>query len=338
MSINDLSKRLRRRNKASEEASSKTEEDDGAINEDFGLGNKVARKPGTRLINQKGEFNVERRGASIFSPYQQLVEMGWGYFLLLTLTAYIVVNFLFAIGFILIGIESLRGLSEVNTLGDHLAHAFFFSVQTFTTVGYGAVSPDGAAANILASIVALVGLLGLALATGLVFARFAQPKSLIRFSDQALIGPYLDKGLNSLQFRIANVRDTHLINLRANVVLSWLEDSGPGLVSKRRFAPLELERSFVALFPLNWTIVHPITKDSPIYGWDKEQFCRNHSEILIMIEGYDQTYAQKIHANSSYIHSEVAWQARFAPMYSEEESTTILHLDRISKMIVLEEE
>jgi len=145
--------------------------------------------------------------------------------------------------------------------------------------------------------------------------------------------------LNSFQFRIANQRHTQLINLHANVILSWLEpDPRNHGRLHRRFAPLALERDSVALFPLNWTVVHPITEDSPIYGWSKKDFCERYSEVLIMIEGYDQTYAQTIHSNSSYTHYEVVWNARFAPMYFEKENTTILHLNKIDEMVVLEEE
>lgn len=322
MSIQNFGKRVR-------ESMSST--NSSASENDLGLGTKIGRNPGTRLINQDGNFNVERRGSTLFAPYQQLVEMGWRSFLLLILAVYIGINGLFAGGFMLIGLHQLSGVEVSDDFFLDFATAFFFSVQTFTTVGYGAISPIGIPAHLLASITALVGLLCVALATGLVFARFSRPKSQIIYSKQALIGPYLDSDLTSLQFRIANLRDTKLINLRANVVLSWLEQTTE-TERKRRFYPLPLERNFVALFPLNWTIVHVIDQKSPIYGWTKDDFCRRHSEILIMIEGYDQTYAQTIHANSSYTHDEVVWNARFAPMYFESGDATVLHLDRIDEM------
>lgn len=324
MSLQDLGKRVRE----SINFSPATEKDN-----DLGFGSKIGRNPGTRLINQNGNFNVLRKGSTLFAPYQKLVELHWGTFLLLVLAVYVGINCLFATGFLLIGLDELSGIEASGNLLLDFATAFFFSVQTFTTVGYGAISPISVSSNLLASITALVGLLCVALATGLVFARFSRPKSQIIYSKQALIGPYLDSGLNSLQFRIANFRDTNLINLRANVVLSWLEKDEQGN-NKRRFYPLPLERSFVALFPLNWTIVHVIDEESPIHGWNKGDFCRRHSEILIMIEGYDQTYAQTIHASSSYTHDEVVWNARFSPMYYEDEDVTVLHLDRIDEMEV----
>ena len=291
---------------------------------DFGLGDKVARKPGTRLINNDGSFNVVRKGRSVFAPYQQLVEMSWVRFLLLTLGAYVVINIVFACGFLIIGSESLTSINPESPLWKRFLSTFFFSVQTFTTVGYGRIAPMGIAANALASFIALFGLISVAIVTGLFYARFARPQRLILFSDNAIIAPYGEDGKGrSLQFRIANKRDNNLINVNARVVLTWLENE------RRRFAPLELERDNVPLFPLNWTIVHPITKDSPIYGWTEKEYCHRHSELLITIDGFDETFAQSVHINNSYLHDEIEWNVRFAPMYFEREMTTELHLDRI---------
>ena len=290
---------------------------------DLGFGDKVARNPGTRLINNDGEFNVVRRGGGIWSPYQWLVEMPWWKFIGVTLSAYVLINALFALIFLLLGTANLSNVPQDSTIGIRFLHAFFFSVQTFTTVGYGTMSPMSLWTNALAAIIALLGWAALALVTSLLYARFARPRGVIGFSDRALIAPYQHGG-ECLQFRIVNMRDNHLINLTARVVLTWLEDGN------RRFAGLDLERDYVALFPLNWTIVHPITEDSPIAGWTKDDYCRRRSEILIMIEGYDETYAQSIHVNNSYIHDELVWHARFRPMYHEREMTTELHLDRLS--------
>ncbi|MBC6995454.1 ion channel [Neolewinella lacunae] len=290
---------------------------------DLGLGNKVARKPGTRLINPDGSFNVVRRGHSVFSPYQNLVEMTWPRFLALTLLAYVLINLFFGGLFLIIGTESLSNVPQSDPFWQRALSAFFFSVQTFTTVGYGGMTPTGIGANALAAFVALFGWTALAIMTGLIYARFARPKRLILFSAHALVAPYAPGG-KSLQFRIANRRDSHLINVNARVVLTWLENH------TRRFAPLKLERDNVALFPLNWTIVHPINEESPMYHWSKDDYCQRHSELLITIDGYDETFAQAIHINNSYLHTELVWNARFQPMYFEREATTELHLDRIS--------
>lgn len=300
---------------------------------DFGLGDKVARKPGTRLINADGTFNVVRRGQSIFAPYQHLVEMSWGRFLLVTLTSYVLINVVFATGFLIIGTDSLSNISQSDPFWYRMLGAFFFSVQTFTTVGYGNLAPMGIAANLLASFLALFGWITLAIVTGLFYARFARPTRLIVFSQNAIVAPYGTGGKGrSLQFRIANKRDSHLINVSARVVLTWLEGE------RRRFAPLELERDNVPLFPLNWTVVHPITETSPIFGWTQNDYCRRHSELLITIDGYDETFAQNIHINNSYLYNEIEWNVRFQPMYFEREMTTELHLDRIHHFAAIEEE
>lgn len=312
--------RFRNRQQSTDDQSPKTSSNRPP--HDLGLGDKVARKPGTRLINDDGTFNVVRRGRSFWAPYQQLVEMSWPRFLLVMLVSYIIINLVFAVGFLLIGTDSLTGVSQGTPFWERFLGAYFFSVQTFTTVGYGSLSPVGIAANALAAFVALFGWTALAVATGLFYARFARPSRIIVFSEHAIIAPYQNE-LKSLQFRIANRRDTHLINVHARLVLTWLEGG------RRRFAPLTLERDTVPLFPLNWTIVHPITEDSPIAGWSKEDYCQRQSELLIMVEGYDEIHAQSVHVNNSYLHSEIVWNARFQPMYFEREMTTELHLDRI---------
>ena len=185
-----------------------------------------------------------------------------------------------------IGLEQLSGVVSGSFMDD-FAHAFFFSVQTFTTVGYGSISPNGIIANMVATIDALVGLLSFALATGLFFARFSKPKAQFLFSDLAIIAPYRDG--KSLQFRIANKRNNRIINLAANVNLTWISEQNG--VKKRHFARLPLEISQITLFPLNWTIVHAINENSPLYEKSEEDMRRMEIEILALIVGYDESFS-----------------------------------------------
>lgn len=295
---------------------------------DFGLGDKVARHPGMRLINNDGNFNVTRHGKSIFAPYQRLVTMGWMSFIAATLAAYVVFNLLFALGFYAAGVEGLTGFRENTTEAGKFLDCFFFSVQTFTTVGYGNIAPVSVAANMLSALVALFGWIALAIMTGLFFARFSRPGRAIAFSERAVYAPLPD-GTPSLQFRIANVRDDNLIDVQARVVLTWLEDGG-GNGPDRYFEPLDLERDYVPLFPLNWTIVHPINKDSPAHGWSRQDYKDRYVELLVKIEGFDQTFAQQVHVKNSYTCEELAWNVNFVPMYEESDHAIALHLDRIS--------
>jgi inward rectifier potassium channel len=233
-----------------------------ASDNDLGFGSGITSGE-DRLINRGGFYNILRRGGKAWRPYQALLEMSWLRFFALITAIYIVVNSVFALIYLTIGLEYLSGAEPANSpVGDFFV-AFFFSVQTFTTVGYGAISPTGIAANIIASIDALVGLMGFALATGLFFARFAQPQSSILFSKKAVIRPYKDTPYESFQFQIVNQRNNKLINLSAKVSMSWVSEDEKGRKA-RRFTLLELERDKVFLFPLNWVLVHIIDKDSPL--------------------------------------------------------------------------
>jgi len=295
---------------------------------DLGFGNKI-NTAGGRLINRDGTFNVERRGIFAWTPYQWLVEMPWTRFFLLLGLVYIGINAIFGLLFLACGAQAYSGLQEGNTF----LQLFFFSVQTFTTVGYGSISPISTGANLVATIDAFFGLISFALATGLLFARFSKPKAQVLFSKHALISPY-NKGW-SFQFRIANLRNNNIINLEAKVTMTWLEDHEGTKI--RRFKNLELERSKVSLFPLNWTIVHPIDTKSPFCGKTQEDLEALDTEFLILISGYDDTFAQNIHDNGSYLAREIIWGGQFSNMYHSENHKTILELDKISSFDIVPE-
>ncbi len=283
-----------------------------------------------RLINKDGSFNIHRVRSSHFAPYQLLVEMGWGTFLLIILGCYIAINLLFAGMFLIAGYENLAGVPQTDSLIDQVANTFFFSVQTFTTVGYGSMAPLGFVTNVIASMDALCGMLAWALATGLVFARFSKPQGQFLFSNIALVAPYNDGW--SLQMRVANKRSNRIIDLHATMMMTWLEDDGNSVM--RKFARLNLELDDIALFPLNWTIVHNIDQNSPLKNCDRNKLEKMNAEFLIMIDGHDETYAQKVHAATSYQFSEVKWFYQFARMYRpDKHKGTIFDLGKIDEVV-----
>ena len=290
---------------------------------DLGLGDKITQT--NRVINQDGSFNVIREGKNFWAPYHSLVEMSWGTFLLIVLGAYLGINTLFGLLYVLIGLENIIGVDPSGSFLLDIAYATFFSIETFTTVGYGSTSPASFGAHVIASINALVGLMSFALVTGLIFARFAKPKAQILVSKHAIIAPY-EKG-QSFQFRIVNKRRNKIIDLEAIVVLSWLDEKE----AVRRYAPMPLERKKVALFPLNWTIVHAIDEQSPLYQKTSEDLHRMKAEFLVMIKGFDETYAQIVHLNSSFTFNEVIWNVKFKRMYFNVPGKgTVLRLDQIN--------
>ena len=202
---------------------SRTVPADRTAPDDLGFGSRVVEQTRVQLLNPDGSFNVARRGLPFFRSlhlYHSLLTMSWPMFLVTAATAYLASNLLFAVEFLLCGPGALSGSTAVG-LRSRLLEAFFFSVQTLSTIGYGALSPVGVGANLLVAFEAMAGLMMVAIATGLVFARFSRPRAKIVFSTHALIAPYGD--ITAFEFRIANIRNSQLTNVEATVVLSRLE-------------------------------------------------------------------------------------------------------------------
>lgn len=302
--------------------------------QDLGFGSKIA-KSGDRLIRKDGTFNIIRKGKINWDAYQMFIEMSMRRFIFVTLSTFVLINAVFAVLFMLVGIEQLDGVPEGSVLSDFL-YAFFFSIQTFTTVGYGAISPEGISANFIASLCALVGLITFATVTGLFFARFSKPRSHIAFSKRAILTPYQD-GM-SFQCRIVNKRDHKITNLKAQLTMTWLEETKDG--TRRLYAQLPLERNRIVLFPLNWTLVHPINSDSPMYGKTLNDLKKLHAEFLVMTTGFDESYNQIIHSNTSYICSELVTNVRFKLMYTssvDDDEITTLNLDQLDDLVPLDQ-
>lgn len=301
-------------------------QEEQARDRDLGFGSVVSRQSRLRLLNRDGSFNVVRSGLGVLeslAPYHQLLTISWGGFLGLVALIYLVVNLMFAVAFVACGSDALAG-PGAEMLGGRFSRAFFFSIQTFATIGYGQIGPNGFAANILVTVEALVGLMYQALATGLLFARFARPTASIVFSRHAVVSPY-NNG-QGLMFRIVNRRRNEIIELGAQVLFSAMEpDNRGGTV--RRYTLLPLERNKVTFFPLSWTIVHPIDEASPLAGKTAEELERTEAEILVLLSGIDETFEQTVHARSSYSADEIVWNARFQSMFRREDPRSRVSVD-----------
>lgn len=269
--------------------------------------------PQRRLVNRDKQrrFDVERRGGSDSywrDPYHLLLIIDWPWFLAVIALGYILINVLFALLYL------LGGDCIENARPGYLQDAFFFSVQTMSSIGYGAMYPRTDYANVLVAIEALAGLTGLSMATGLMFARFSNPTARVLFSRVAVITLY--NGVPTLMLRTANERRNQI--LEAQVKLSLLCDE----VTKegnfmRRFYDLKLVRSETPIFALTWTIMHPIDHNSPLYGITPELFAKMRSEIIVTLTGLDETVSQTIHARYSYIEGEILWNMCFADLFSQ---------------------
>lgn len=287
-----------------------------------------------RAINRDGSFNVVRHGTGWrdIHPYLFLISLPWPGFLALVFAAYLAVNTIFAALYYSLGPGHLQGGDAPHHL-DRFLNAFFFSAHTLTTVGYGNIAPGSISANVLAVIEALVGLLGFALATGILFGRFSRPSARIGFSEKALIAPYEDR--TSLQFRILNRRPNALMDMEATVILMMVEGE-PGK-QKRTFQNLTLEREHVDFLALTWTIVHPIDESSPLFGKTSADAEKWQAEIIILIKGFDETFSQGVRARYSYRFDEIAWNAKFTPAFQfDATGSMVLNIDKVGSYAPVE--
>ncbi|MEP7106702.1 MAG: ion channel [Ferruginibacter sp.] len=285
---------------------------------------------GGRFVNKDGRPNIEKRGISFFtrmSLYHTLLQLPrWKFFLLL-LTFYFVLNLIFAVIYYAIGMENLEGIRADGIL-EEFGEAYFFSTQTFTTVGYGRISPHGFAASSVAALEALIGLLSFAIATGLFYGRFSKPKAFLRFSENALLAPFRD-GV-ALMVRVAPYKNNSLSEVEAKLTVGLMMEENGKLNNK--FFQMELEYSKINSLSLSWTIVHPINEDSPFYKFSGEDFANIDGEILVYVKAFDDMFSNTVVARTSYTLREIVVGAKFIPMYHRDEQykRTILDLEKIN--------
>ncbi len=296
--------------------------------DDLGFGTQAISQ---RVINSDGSVNVKRVGTPFFNTanaYNTLITMRWSRFWLMVLGWYIGVNVIFAFIYLSIGIQHLNGYEGNDTLHYFLS-AFFFSAQTISTVGYGHISPSGVTANFIAAFESMIGLLSFAMATGLLYGRFSRPSAKIAFSNRLLISPYQLNSGTGLMFRMANKRPNLLLEVTVEIIFSYNEivDGEP----VRRFYTLELERKHVSILTLSWTVVHPLDEKSPLHNVKPDDLKNGNATFAILVQAFDETFSQTVHARTSYDHNEIIWGARFTPtFYNDETGKVNLHMGKIS--------
>jgi inward rectifier potassium channel len=268
--------------------------------------NSVRNTP-QRIVKRDGAHPDIIRLGDPHSPlrdlYHLLLTMPWRGFVLLLLIAYLTVNSLFALAYLLGGEGAIANATPYS-----FTDAFFFSVQTMASIGYGAMYQQSAYANWLVVVESFFGLLFIAMATGVIFARFSVPTARILFSHYAVVSPF--NGSPCLMFRTANKRRNRILEAQMWVTLVRDEVTQEGELF-RRFYDLDLIRSHTPLFALSWTAMHPIDEKSPLYGATPDSLQRDNVEIIVIITGLDENLSQTIHARHSFVAEEILWNHRF---------------------------
>lgn len=294
---------------------------------DLGLG--VKEVSGVyRTLNKDGTFNVRKTNIPFLDRlnfFHSLVSMPWPRFLGLILIGYFVINILFASIYMLIGVEHLTGMKQVGGTFEQFMEAFFFSAQTITTLGYGRVAPLGLMANIVAATESMLGLLSFALATGMLYGRFSKPKATVKYSEHAVMAPYQD--INGFMFRVVNVQENQLLEVEVTVSLSLRREQS----ELRDFFSLDLERSKVVFLPSVWTVVHPITDQSPLYTFTAEDLEARDAEFIVTMKAFDESFSQTVYSRSSYKPAEIKWGQKFVYLVTQEKDKITIDVERLDE-------
>lgn len=298
------------------------------LNDNTGFGNK-GNINGGRFINRDGTFNLHKQGWPFwerYSVFYTMITLPLWQFITIIILFFITINFIYTLIYFGMGANEFTGLLQNSGWG-LFKELYFFSTESFTTVGYGRVNPVSDGANLVAAFEALSGLLSFALATGLIYGRFARPRAHLAFSDHAVIGPYRDK--TALMFRFVCFKEQHALSdvtVQVNLAL-LLQENGE---YNYKYYNLSLERSKIESLPMNWTVVHPIDEESPLLGLTADDLKAADMELYVLVRGFNDVYSNTVQQRTSYTHEEVRYNKRFVPMYKETENGTLLELDKLS--------
>ena len=287
---------------------------------DPGIGTKIDEKV-RRMINADGSYNVIKKGSAkgIRDIFKYLVEISWTWFFTILFVGYIIFNLIFSLIYTYFGPENILGLDSEN--GSVFFQTFFFSIQTFTTVGYGTLAPLGIATQIVASIEAFVGFLSFSLATGLLYGRFSRPRSKIKFADNFVFSKY-EQGY-SFKFKLTNLRDVVLQDVEAKIITMFNKKNENGQLV-RTYYELPITLPKIDIMALTWTLVHKIDEESPFWNKSKEEIISQHPEFLIFVNGFDEIYSERTRARKSYVVKDILWNKNFATNFKSLENGKLL--------------
>jgi inward rectifier potassium channel len=285
----------------------------------------LARGRARRLLGDAAVRRISARRSGAADLYHRLLTIPWPGFFGVMAVVYVLFNIVFAVLYL------LQPGAVANAHPGSFADGFFFSVQTMATIGYGDMHPATLYANLAVTVEVLLGMTGLALATGLMFARFSRPTARVIFSRKAVIAPH--NGVPTLMFRAANQRRNQILEAHINVAMLRNEITVEGKVM-RRFYDLALARSHTPMFSLTWTVMHVLDEKSPFYRCTQQSLEASEAEIVITLVGIDETFAQTIHARHTYGGADIVWNHHFADILSRlEDGTRVIDYRRFDELI-----
>lgn len=300
--------------------------------DDLGLSSQVMESD-QRILNKDGNFNIDRKGERDHI-YHTLISMSWWSFLGYVFLFFTLINGGFALVYLLFGIENIAGVEHESFLKD-LVNMFHFSVQTMTTVGYGHMYPTSTMQSVVASLHALVGLLTFALATGLVYGRFSNPRADIKYSQNILIAEHATMG-KTLQVRLANRLSHDLLQADARLLMLHNKEKGKQLV--KQYVDLKLELSHIYFLPLNWTLVHKIDESSPLFNKSNKDIEESGVEFLVLISAFDDTFSQMVYSRTSYTHAELVENAKWDLAYSmDKQGKRVFDISKLDNYTIIDD-
>ena len=289
-----------------------------------------------RFLRRDGRPNSKKYGLGAQRTarlYLASLEASWPAFIGWMSGILLLANGCFALAYMALGDGALKGTEEMG-ITDPFLRAFTFSIGIFTTTGTGSMHAFGPTANWLTNLESFLGPVMLVVTFGLLIARLTRPRMRIGFSDSAIVAPY--EGGRGLMFRITNLEPGELSDVRVRVNLVRFEDFDG--VRERNFHELTLERNAVEFFTLHWTVVHPITADSPLAGVTPESLAESQAEFLIFVSALEETFSTHVSIRSSYVWDEVRWDVKFASIFADGPDGVIaIDVERLSRTERLEE-
>ena len=230
----------------------------------------------------------------------------------------------------MVGMDELQGVND--GLGNFW-NAFFLSIHTFSSIGFGTIAPSGLGANIVSTIEAFIGFISIAMITGLLYGRFSRPKSKIRFSKNIISTQHENK--TAIMFKVVNRRNEILLNSSIKVMFTIDQLNGE-LAFQKSYHRLKLEVESILFFPLTWTIVHLVDESSPLKGLTLEDLKERNAEFIVMIDCFDQTHQQVVMETYSYGPDDWVDNVKFKRNFSATpDGNILLEIDDLDELIPL---